>query len=95
MWWEAAKWFAAFCWLLATLLMFSPKIAAESILPWATFLIGNFIWVADNIRLKNIQWIIPGLVFCALDIGLICSRVYGMNITKYFQPILTIIERLI
>lgn len=93
MWWEAAKWVAAICWLLATALLLSPKIAAESLVPWILFLVGNLIWVADNIRLRNIQWTIPGGMFVILDVALIWTRYSHEDITTYIQPILTIMEK--
>lgn len=92
---EIMKWGAALCFVLATFIMFSPTLAATSILPWTFFLIGNVIWWVDSYYHNNKPWIIIATVFCLLDLILIWARLQQVNIIKYIEPSLIAIERLL
>ena len=77
---EILKYFAACCFIAATLVMFSPHIAGYSILPWVLFLTGNFIWGYDSYKSKNRPWFILSIVFCMLDVFLVWARLKGLDI---------------
>lgn len=77
---ESIKYFAAVCFLGATLMMFSPHIAAYSVIPWTLFLTGNVILGYDSYKVKNKPWLIMSVIFCLLDIFLIWARMKGLNI---------------
>jgi hypothetical protein len=95
MWWEFAKWLGAGFFLIATVVLFSPKIAATSTIPWIMFFLGNILWVADMVRSKNVPWAVIGVVFAGLDLLLIYARITAFDIMPYLQPILDMAEKLI
>jgi len=92
---EVLKWGAAVCFILATFIMFSPTLAATSILPWTFFLIGNVIWWTDSYYSKNTPWVIIATIFCILDIILIWARLNDVNIIRYIEPSLLAIEKVL
>jgi hypothetical protein len=77
---EILKWVASGMFLVATLMMFSQKLAAKSPWPWTLFLIGNLIWLVDCLKTHNMPWIPSSLVFCFLDAGLIIIRIRNINV---------------
>lgn len=93
--WEIAKSIGGSLFLVSTLILFSPILAATSTVPWILFLIGNIIWVIDNHRLKNTPWYIVGLIFCVLDILLIYARITRLEILDYIGPVTNLLERML
>lgn len=92
--WELSKWVAALFYFIATILMFSPKIAATSILPWSAYLLANVVWTFDSIHSKNWPWVAIAIMFVGLDVTLIYARMVGFDILPYIQPFITIVESL-
>jgi len=90
--WKLLKWVASFLYLIATLLMFSPKIAATSTIPWTAYLLANLVWTADSYHTKNWAWVVIAIVFVLLDATLIWARLVGFDITPYIQPLITFME---
>jgi hypothetical protein len=90
--WELSKWVASFFYLIATVSMFSPKIAATSTLPWTAYLIANIVWTGDSIHSKNWPWVTIAIMFVLLDILLIYARMVGFDILPYIQPLISIME---
>ncbi len=93
--WDVIKWFGAICFLIATVILLSPKIAATSSIPWIVFLLGNIAWVADMIRTNNTPWVVVGVIFVALDVAFIWARMVAFNIEHYIQPLLEVMEKMI
>lgn len=93
--WEIAKWAAAFLFLLATFIMYSPHLAATSITPWVCYLVGNIIWVADSVHSNNKPWIALGVVFCVLDVIAIYMRILGLEILHYVGPYIKVLENIL
>lgn len=93
--WETAKWVAAFCFMAAVMLFFSPRLAATSTIPWILYLIGNIIWVADSYRARNIPWTAIGVIFSLLDALMIVARIVGFEVLDYISPVVSFMEKLI
>lgn len=77
--WEKLKWFAAACFVVATIMMLSQYLAAKSTLPWIAYLVGNAIWMADSIHIKNWPWVSLSAFFVLWDVVLIVDRLFFVS----------------
>lgn len=92
--WETLKWIGNICLLLSTVMMISPHVASSSITPWALFMIGNVIWLADSMHIKSWPWIWIALFLASWDAIIIISRLTGVQlfgILDILTPILNTI----
>lgn len=90
--WEILKWVGNVALLLATLTMISPHIAATAITPWALFLMGNLIWLADSIHIRSWPWVYIAAFLATWDTLIIISRLTGTEFFSILEPIITIIN---
>lgn len=93
--WERIKWLANICFIVSTVLMLSPKIAATSCVPWAIFLVGNLVWGIDSARTKNYPWLTLAVFFGIWDSLIFTARLYNIEILEYITPITQIVESFI
>lgn len=74
---EIIKWMGAACYLIGTILMWDPEIAAEWVTPWLLMLGGNTIWGIDSYLSNNKPWVAASIMFCFLDVVAIYIRIVG------------------
>lgn len=91
---EILNWFSTSLFVIGTISLISPHVAAVAISPWIAFLIGNIIWLVDAYCNNNKPWIAVSSFFIAWDILLIAARIYGMDVFSFLHPIITILETL-
>ena len=87
------KWSVNLCFILATITMISPAVAARSIWPWTLFLIGNGIWLADSLVLGQYPWFFASIAFSLYDVLLIYSRVSGIDALWFIRPFIQQLEQ--
>ena len=92
--WNATKWIANVCFLIATVAMLSPTVAATAITPWAIYLVANGVWMWDSAIAKNWAWVWLAMFFCVWDVLLIVTRLFGFEFFAFLQPLVNILERL-
>lgn len=92
--WVYAKWFANLCFMLATVSLLSPHVAANSLFPWITYLIGNGVWTIDSVRNRNWAWVWMAGFFTIWDVLLIVTRLFGIEIFSMLTPLVAILEKL-
>lgn len=90
--WESLKTVCTICYILGTIMLLSPKIAAEAITPWSIFLVGNSIQFTNYILQRNIQFMVLSIFFFIWDTLIIISRLTGTKYLDVFIPLLTILE---
>jgi predicted membrane protein len=91
---EASKWFGNACFIFGTVSMISVHAASVAITPWLIFLVGNIIWLYDSVRTKNWPWAASAGFFILWDALITASRIYGLDVLFFLQPIITIMEML-
>lgn len=74
--------------MLATVLLISPVLAAQSLAPWMLFLTGNAIWLVDSLLRKDVPWITMSAFFVVYDILILLARIYGIDVLHYLVPLL-------
>lgn len=92
--WQYIQWCSTGGFIVATIIMISPLVAATAITPWIIYFIANGIWLVDSAIRKNIPYVVLSVFFCGWDILLVLSRLYNKDITTLLQPFITIIERI-
>ena len=90
-----AKYLANVCYIISTLIIISPHIAAASLLPWKLYLVGNLIWAIDSLMLSNWAWFWMGSFFVVWDAIIITTRILNIELLPYFEPAIKIIENFI
>jgi len=89
----ALKWGVNLCFVLATVIMISPAVAAHSIYPWVLFLIGNVILIVDSFVHKLYPWFWTSVVFIVYDVLLIYSRLMGVDTLHLIRPLITQLDK--
>lgn len=92
--WNITKWVANVCFLIATIAMLSPNVAATAVTPWAIYLVANCVWMWDSVVAKNWAWVWLATFFCVWDLLLILTRMLGVEFFSVLQPLVHILERL-
>jgi hypothetical protein len=88
------KWLANACFAAATISLLSPHVAATSLFPWVTYLIGNGVWTIDSLRTKNWPWVWMAGFFSVWDILLIVTRLFGVQVFSILDPLVKLLEML-
>ena len=86
--WKKLQWIVNGCFIVATILLIDPNVAARSLAPWILYFIGNFIWGADSIRSENKPYVWLASFFIFWDGLIICSRLFGWDIFRYILNML-------
>lgn len=86
------KWFVSSCFLVATIVMISPVVAAESPFPWLLFLIGNIVWMIDSALHKQYPWFWASIIFSVYDVLLVYSRITGTDTLYWANPLIKCVE---
>ena len=92
--WFYAKWFANVCFMLATISLLSPHVAATALFPWMAFLTGNVVWFVDSVYNKNWVWVWMAVFFSTWDILLIITRSFGVQFFSILEPVVKLLETL-
>lgn len=92
--WNAARWFANVCFIVATISLLSPIVASTAVFPWAAYLLGNVVWATDSFVHKNWPWLWLASFFSIWDALLIGTRVFGLEIFTIFEPFVKLLENL-
>lgn len=92
--WEVIKWIGNICLLLSTITMISPHVASTAITPWALFLTGNLIWLADSIHIKSWPWICIAAFLAVWDTIIIISRLTGVQFFAILDKIIPMLDTL-
>lgn len=80
-----SKWLANVCFVVGTLIMVSPQIAAESLAPWILYLIGNCVWFADVTIKRDKAWMALSAFFALWDVVIIAARIYQIELINYVR----------
>jgi hypothetical protein len=72
--WEMIKWFANGLFIGSTIIMISPAVASQSIVPWVMYLLANTVWFVDSAWTSNKPWFWMAAFFIVWDVVLIVSR---------------------
>ena len=91
---DISNWLGTFCFLLGTISMLSVHAASVAITPWIVYMGGNFAWLYDSLKNKQIPWATIAAFFVAWDALIICSRLFGFEFMSYLQPLITILDKL-
>lgn len=89
----ALKWCVNLSFILATIIMISPMVAAQSIYPWVLFLIGNIILIVDSFVHRLYPWFWASVVFIVYDVLLIYSRLMGVDTLHSIRPLITQLDK--
>ena len=91
---EFFNWFGTGNFIVGTMAMISPHVAAVALFPWAAFLIGNVVWLIDSIYNNQRPWIFVSTFFIFWDSLLLASRIWGSEVLAFLQPLIIILEML-
>lgn len=92
--WEIIKWTGNVALLLATFTMISPQVASTAVTPWALFLLGNLIWLADSIHVRSWPWVYIAAFLAMWDMLIIISRLTSTQFFSILDPMITILNTL-
>lgn len=77
--WSFAKWGANSLFVFATIILISPAVAAHSLIPWWTYIIGNIVLVTDTYVHKNYSWMFLGIFYSLYNSLILLSRIYEIE----------------
>ena len=83
------------CFLLATIIMISPNIAATSPVPWLLFLFGNILWMLDAYVHKQFTWFWASVVFSIYDTLIVYSRITNIDTIEWVKPFVYKMEQIL
>jgi hypothetical protein len=89
---ELMKWVANILYIISVVSMLSPTVAAHSYSPWIIYFVANVIWLIDCIRENNRPWMIQAIFYLVWDTVMFISRVYGVEVLSYLQPLVHLLE---
>ena len=88
---EITKWVANVLYIVSVVSMLNPKVAAESYSPWVIYFAANTIWLIDCIRQNNRPWMVQAIFYLCWDTVMFASRIWGVDVLTYLQPLIFIL----
>lgn len=93
--WEGLKWCSNVCYIIGTILLLSPVIAATAITPWCMFLLGNSVLFVNFINQRNWPFVCLSIFFFVWDTITITSRLIGIEYLSILLPYIQTLEKVI
>ena len=87
------KGIAVICYILGTIMLLSPYVAAHSFTPWILYFIGNSMWAYESFLINNMVWVWMGIFFSAWDFLLTLSRIYHFDMISFFAPLINFLNK--
>lgn len=87
------KWLASIFYVFATIILISPDVAAQSVVPFSLYLMGNIIWAVDSFFHKQYPWFWTGVFFVLYDALLVYSRATREDAIVWVRPFVEQLNR--